>query len=561
MVLILLCLSLRGESMSSNVLDVEKRLLTRNKWTYSVGGIGRDMIYQLVATFFITYIQFSGIGLSASQFATIGVMLVIGRVWDAVNDPIMGSIVENTRSKWGKFKPWILLGAVLTAIVVVFMFNFRPSGWGFVVFFGVIYLVWELSFTLNDIPYWSLLPNLAREKKDRDQIATMVVVFAGVGAFLGNAIISFTTVGNAVKGYSIISYTFAIFFIGCTLLTVLGVKEPRIEKEELPEKITIKQMFKVIKNNDQLLWSALALMFYSVGSGLLVALGYNFFYLELGYNGTIVLIFVATFGVSNILIQSFYASLAKRFSRKSLLLISFIIMSVGYLLLLSMGYIPVFPVHIITACVFGALVFSGQAIFYMVIIVNMTNTIEYNEFKTGNRNEAVIFSLRPFVAKFSSALQQGVVTLVLIISGVYALSQNISQLENQKNVFDQLTTSEQVDYKTNIASRTIILDDVDISDDERIAVYDALQLVTFTDSNEDGIEEMVINEAADSAFMDQATPSMRIILRLAITILPILLIYGAFYILNKKFIISEEYYESITKDILNRTAIDPEVEM
>lgn len=547
--------------MSSNVLDVEKRLLTRNKWTYSVGGIGRDMIYQLVATFFITYIQFSGIGLSASQFATIGVMLVIGRVWDAVNDPIMGSIVENTRSKWGKFKPWILLGAVLTSIVVVFMFNFRPSGWGFVVFFGVIYLVWELSFTLNDIPYWSLLPNLAREKKDRDQIATMVVVFAGVGAFLGNAIISFTTVGNAVKGYSIISYTFAIFFIGCTLLTVLGVKEPRIEKEELPEKITIKQMFKVIKNNDQLLWSALALMFYSVGSGLLVALGYNFFYLELGYNGTIVLIFVATFGVSNILIQSFYASLAKRFSRKSLLLISFIIMSVGYLLLLSMGYIPVFPVHIITACVFGALVFSGQAIFYMVIIVNMTNTIEYNEFKTGNRNEAVIFSLRPFVAKFSSALQQGVVTLVLIISGVYALSQNISQLENQKNVFDQLTTSEQVDYKTNIASRTIILDDVDISDDERIAVYDALQLVTFTDSNEDGIEEMVINEAADSAFMDQATPSMRIILRLAITILPILLIYGAFYILNKKFIISEEYYESITKDILNRTAIDPEVEM
>ncbi len=547
--------------MSSNVLDVEKRLLTRNKWTYSAGGIGRDMIYQLVATFFITYIQFSGLGLSASQFATIGVMLVIGRVWDAVNDPIMGSIVENTRSRWGKFKPWILLGAVMTAIVVVFMFNFRPSGWGFVVFFGVIYLVWELSFTLNDIPYWSMLPNLAREKKDRDQIATMVVVFAGVGAFLGNAIISFTTVGNAVKGYSIISYTFAIFFIACTLLTVLGVKEPKIEKAVLPDKISIKQMFIVIKNNDQLLWSALALMFYSVGSGLLVALGYNFFYLELGYNGTLVLIFVATFGVSNILIQSFYASLAKRFSRKKLLFISFIVMVVGYLLLLSMGYIPFFPVHIITACAFGALVFSGQAIFYMVIIVNMTNTIEYNEYRTGVRNEAVIFSLRPFVAKFSSALQQGVVTLVLIISGIYLLSQNISQLENQKNVYDQLTASEQITYKANIVSRTTILDNVDMSDTEKSAVYDALALVTFTDSNVDGIQEMVINQAADSAFMDQATPSMRIILRLAITILPIILIYFAFLILNKKFIISEEYYENITKDILKRAALDPEAEM
>jgi len=153
------------------------------------------------------------------------------------------------------------------------------------------------------------------------------------------------------------------------------------------------------------------------------------------------------------------------------------------------------------------------------------------------------------------------VTLVLIISGIYLLSQNISQLENQKNVYDQLTASEQITYKANIVSRTTILDNVDMSDTEKSAVYDALALVTFTDSNVDGIQEMVINQAADSAFMDQATPSMRIILRLAITILPIILIYFAFLILNKKFIISEEYYENITKDILKRAALDPEAEM
>ncbi|MDD3106376.1 MAG: MFS transporter, partial [Bacilli bacterium] len=345
--------------MKTDVLTMEKELLTRNKWTYSVGGIGRDMVYQLVATFFITYVQFAGLDIRQDQFAVIGILLVIGRVWDAINDPIMGSIVENTHSKWGKFKPWILLGAILTAIVIVFMFNFRPSGWGFVVFFGVIYLVWEMSFTLNDIPYWSLLPNLAREKKDRDEITTLVVVFAGVGAFLGNAIISLTTVGNAVKGYSMISYTFAIFFVACTLLTVLGVKEPKEEVIENQENISIKKMFSVIKNNDQLLWSALALMFYSVGSGLLVALGYNFFYLELGYNGGLVTIFIVTFGVSNILIQSFYAKFAKRWTRKQLLKYSLIVLGFGYLLMLIMGYIPFIPVHIITVCVFGALIFSG----------------------------------------------------------------------------------------------------------------------------------------------------------------------------------------------------------
>ncbi|MBU1144799.1 MAG: glycoside-pentoside-hexuronide (GPH):cation symporter [Firmicutes bacterium] len=538
--------------MEMDVLAVERKLLKRNKWTYSVGGIGRDMIYQLVATFFITYVQFAGLGLSAAQFSTIGILLVIGRVWDAVNDPIMGSIVENTHSKWGKFKPWILLGAILTSIVILFMFNFRPSGWGFVVFFGVIYLLWEMSFTLNDIPYWSLLPNLAREKKNRDQLTTMVVVFAGVGAFLANAIISFTTVGNAVQGYKMISITFAIFFMACTLLTVLGVKEPKEDIKEKPENISIKKMFSVIKNNKQLLWSALSLMFYSVGSGLLVALGYNFFYLELGYNGTLVLIFVATFGVSNILIQSFYASFAKKYTRKQLTFYSFILLGVGYLLLLVMGYIPFLPVHIVTVCFFGALVFSGQAIFYMVIIVNMTNTIEYNEYKTGNRNESVIFSLRPFVAKFSSALQQGVVTLVLVVSGIYALSQNISQLEAQKDVFDQLEYSDQIIYQQNIMDRDIILDEVDMDETEKVAVYDALALVEYVDEDVDGRFEMIINDAADSAFKAQATPSMRILLRISITIIPIGLIFCSYYILKKKFIISEEYYEQITLEILEK---------
>lgn len=538
--------------MEKQTMTFEQRLLRKNKWNYSVGGIGRDMIYQLVATFLMTYVQFSGLGLTAAQFSVIGTLLVIGRVWDAVNDPIMGSIVENTHSRFGKYRPWILLGGVLTAIVVVFMFSLRPSGWGFVIFFGVIYLLWEIAFTLNDIPYWSLLPNLSRNKKDRDEIATMVVVFAGVGAFLANAIISFTTVGNAVKGYRMIAITFAIFFIGCTLLTVLGVKEPRDTAEKRPEKISVKKMFSVIKNNDQLLWSSLALMFYSVGSGLLVALGYNFFYIELGYNGTLVLIFIATFGICNITIQSFYAVLAKKFTRKQMMFFSFITLTLGYVLMLVMGYVSFLPVHIITVCVFGALVFSGQAIFYMIIIVNITNTIEYNEYKTGSRNEAIIFSLRPFVAKFSSALQQGIFTAVLIVSGVYLLSQTVSNLEAQKSFFDAMDKVEQIEYQANIPTRTAILDNVDVDADLQEAIYDALQEVTFDYSATTDKYTMVINDAADSAFKEKATGSMRFMLRVAITIVPIALIYGSYFILQKKYFIDEKYYDSINAEIVSK---------
>ncbi len=561
--------------MKDNVLDFERKLFNRNKWAYSIGGIGRDMVYQLVATFFITYVQFSGLGLSATQFTVIGIMLVVGRIWDAVNDPVMGSIVENTHTKWGKFRPWILIGALLTAIVIIFMFNFRPTGWAFVVFFFVMYIFWEMFFTLNDIPYWSLIPALSKNKKDRDTVTTLVVVFAGVGAFAGNAIITLTTVGRMVRGYSIISYTFAIFFVACSLLTVFGVKEPKEVLPEKPEKISIKQMFKVIAKNDQLLWASLALMLYSVGSGLLTALGYNFFWLEIGYNGTLTMIFILSFAISNILIQSFYSALAKRFTRKQLMNFSFIALVFGYAMMLAIGWVDFLPVNIITACAFGVFVFGGQAIFYMVVIVNMTNTIEYNEFKTGDRNEAIVFSLRPFVAKMSSAIQGLIVTLVLVVSGVYVMSQNVSALEQEVSLFNEMSVTEKADYISAIQTGipALSIEDFDnlseteqttyinnlkssistfefstLEPSELVVLYEALQ----EPSNSVFIQgdngwEMIINDAADSVFLENATISMRLFLRLAMTVVPALLIFGALHILKKKYIIDEVYYEEITK--------------
>jgi len=231
---------------------------------------------------------------------------------------------------------------------------------------------------------------------------------------------------------------------------------------------------------------------------------------------------------------------------------SFITLTVGYALLLLMGYISFIPVHIVTVCVFGALVFSGQAIFYMIIIVNMTNTIEYNEHKTGFRHEAIVFSLRPFVAKFSSALQQGIFTGVLILSGVFILSQNVSTLEAQKNYFDVMTASEQVEYRADIEARQNILDDLEMDQAQKEEVYDALALVTFDYSATTDKHSMVINAAADSAFKEIATPSMRLSLRVAITIIPIILIYGSYLVLHKKFIIDEVYYEKINQEIIKK---------
>lgn len=146
-------------------VSAEDRQFNRNKWLFGVSGIGRDMSYQLIASFLLTYIQF-GMTLSIVQFTTISLLIGVGgRIWDAVNDPMMGAIIEGSHMKFGKFRPWILMGAVLTGAIIIAMFNVQSlSGWSFVVFMAVTYLLWESAFTMNDIGYWSMLASLSSKR-------------------------------------------------------------------------------------------------------------------------------------------------------------------------------------------------------------------------------------------------------------------------------------------------------------------------------------------------------------------------------------------------------------
>ncbi|MFA5154327.1 MAG: MFS transporter, partial [Clostridia bacterium] len=92
----------------------EVKTFNRNKWFYSTGGIGRDMAYQLFSAYLLTYVMFTKT-ITNAQFAAISVIMIVCRIFDALNDPIMGGIIENTKMKLGKFKPWILIGALTSA--------------------------------------------------------------------------------------------------------------------------------------------------------------------------------------------------------------------------------------------------------------------------------------------------------------------------------------------------------------------------------------------------------------------------------------------------------------
>ena len=146
-----------------------EKLENRTKWCYSIGATGRDAAYALVSMYLMSYIQFT-MKLSVAQFAAISGIIVACLIWDAINDPLMGIIIENCNFKFGKYKPWILAGCILNALVIIALFSIRPTGWGFVAFFGVSYLLWGMTYTMNDIAYWGMLPSLTSDAKERNTL-------------------------------------------------------------------------------------------------------------------------------------------------------------------------------------------------------------------------------------------------------------------------------------------------------------------------------------------------------------------------------------------------------
>ena len=101
--------------VAQNVAGSQERLTSHNLWSFSLGGVGRDLMYQLFNTYMLTCILLTK-GVNTAEFAIVGVVIMCCRIFDALNDPIMGSIIEITRTKWGKFKPWIMIGAISNCI-------------------------------------------------------------------------------------------------------------------------------------------------------------------------------------------------------------------------------------------------------------------------------------------------------------------------------------------------------------------------------------------------------------------------------------------------------------
>lgn len=472
----------------------------RTKWSYCIGATGRDAAYALISMYLINYIQYT-MKLTSAQFATVSAIMAGCLIWDAINDPLMGIIIENAHLKQGKFRPWILLGAILNAIVIVILFTVRPQGWGFVVFFGFSYLLWGMTYTMNDISYWGMLPSLSSDASTRNLLVTLMSIFVCIGQFSIAGIVPTVIAGNAINAYRTVALVVALAFLGFQLLVYFGVKER--ERKDSDHKISLKGMLKIFLRNDQLIPAGIAFFLFNIGSNLLIIFGYNFFNFEFGYSeaGNLIFIFTVMFGLGTLFSQAIFAAVTKKFSRRKILTYSIVLISIGYILLL--GYDYVLPKNVILLNAIGFLIFFCQGIFNMTMIVMINNTIEYDEYKFHERHDSVISTVRSFAVKFASALNQAISALVLIISGIYAISQKISALE--------------------------------------------IEVGRGSMESEEAL-------ATANSYIATVTTRQTFILRLGMVLIPMIVMLTSYFITKKKYKIDEEMYDSMVAEIASRNA-------
>lgn len=392
----------------------------RNVWCYGPGTIGRDMFYTMVSMFLMVYLT-EVLTMSDATLLVMTAILTVLRIFDAVNDPIMGVIVDNTSrgGRLGKFKPGMLAGALVSGVFMILMFtDLGLTGFWFFAVFAICYLMWDLSFGLNDIAYWSMLPSLSTDQKQREKIGSIARICANVGLFaMVVAIVPVTNLlgaalGSLKQGWFAFAIIVTALMIGFQLITVFGVKEDKSYfKEE--EKTRLRDMFRIIFKNDQLLWIAIALSLFMTGYVTTTSFGVHYFKYVYG-DENMYSVFAAVMGISQLAGIASYNLIGKKFSRKKIFGLATLLMVIGYILFFFA------PVNIFYIGVAGVLLFVGQGFIQVLMLMFLADCIEYGQWKLGKRNESVTFSVQPFINKISGALSNGILGVTLVISGVNA---------------------------------------------------------------------------------------------------------------------------------------------
>ena len=398
------------------------------KISYGLGAVGKDMVYMLSASYVLYYFQ-NVLGVNA---IAMGIILMAARVFDAFNDPIMGVIVAKTKTKWGKFRPWLMIGTITNAIILFLMFACPPSldGKGLVAYAAVTYILWGVTYTMMDIPYWSMIPAFTDSGKDRENLTTLARSCAGVGSALvtiftvalvskiGKLIAGSNASAKAVEiaGFKWFALIIAILFVVFIIITCVNIKEQATVDMESP---SVGQMFKALITNDQAMTIVLAIVLINTSIYITSNLVIYFFKYDFGgagWKGSFTYFNMFGGAIQILSMMIFYPVLRQFASNIKVFYICLASAIIGYGVLLAIAFINMSNVFILF--IPGFFIFAANGVLQVLTTVFLANTVDYGDLKNSRRDESVIFSMQTFVVKLASGIAALVASICLQVNNL-----------------------------------------------------------------------------------------------------------------------------------------------
>ncbi|MDL2056596.1 glycoside-pentoside-hexuronide (GPH):cation symporter [Limosilactobacillus reuteri] len=404
--------------------------VVRSRLAYSLGAFGHDAFFALLSTYFMMYVTGHLFTSSDKSFDNrmvgyVTLIIMILRIVELLIDPLIGNAIDRTNTKWGKFKPWVVGGGVISAILLAALFT--PLGglntsnpFLYLLVFAIIYIVMDVFYSFNDVGFWSMVPAMSFDSHERDKIAT----FARVGSTIGGQIIGFVIMPmvlffsvnqNGGTGDDRGWFIFAVIVAAISAITAIGVgiftHEQKSLLRENKEQTKLKDILHILTKNDQLLAIAMSYLFFTTGQTLLNSFELYYFTYILG-NAKAFSILGGLNTIVGVISVFAFPLFSGKIGRHKLFYGAASIEVLGALIFAFAG-------KSLALVLLGAeLFFIPQPIIFLVVLMTITDSVEYGQLKLGHRDESLTLSVRPLLDKFGGAVANGVVGAATVAAGM-----------------------------------------------------------------------------------------------------------------------------------------------
>ena len=441
----------------------KKYLTMKERVCFTIGAFGRSGIYTLMSMFTLVFFQ-NGAGLTLKQGTTI---ILIGRIFDALNDPLMGMIVDRTKSKWGKMRPYLLFSPVPIAICSILLFSapFSHGSTASFIWALVTYILWGVAFTVQDVPFWglsSVITPLESERTSFISTARLGSTFGGILPALLVPILYQSNMGYS-KGFFISAVIFALLGCGLSILIFFVSKERVPKMDHTP---SFKETFVVLGKDKLLIIVIFASILGStmvtanqcadyIGNYLIIQNYTNFSQIfdsagnllpnvdaAAAYDfwiprGTIVTTLTVAIGVGMVPAMAIFPMLRKKFSLKQIYIGSAIFGLVVHALCYVIFAQNITNINIIILWIFLFLMGLPLGIYNVITYALIADSVDYLEWKTGERHEGVCFSFQTFLSKVNAAIATFVFGQILDVTDFKAVDKSLVDVEGRQIFFQQ----------------------------------------------------------------------------------------------------------------------------